>query len=232
MTDHLLRYAYLHLDLFTLLGPLALSFDRKVAFYKSWRHLALPMLLAGSFYIVWDAVFTQLGVWHFNYAHLLGPSLLGLPLEEWLFFIVVPYACVFVYECYRCYTRPRLAAPALRIVTLVLIVLLLGVGLLNLSRWYTSVTFLLTATALGVHYAIFKTRYLENIYIGWLICLLPFFLVNGVLTALPVVLYNDIYNLGIRLYTIPIEDTAYGFLLYLLIVSGMEWNRRRSHSHT
>lgn len=226
MMEHLTRYAYAYLMVFTIFFPFALSFDDKVAFYRNWRYLALPLLLSAAFYIIWDAWFTQMGVWHFNYAHLLGPQLLGLPLEEWLFFIIVPYACVFVYECYRCYTPERLRAGTLKIITLILIISLLAIGLFNLHRWYTSVTLVLTSIGLAAHYALFGTRYLENVYIGWLICLIPFFLVNGVLTALPVVVYNDVENLGIRLYTIPVEDTFYGFLLYLLIVSGMEWNRR------
>lgn len=221
-----MRYAYAYLMVFTIFFPFILSFDKKVAFYKNWRYLALPLLLSAAFYIAWDAWFTRMGVWYFNYAHLLGPQWLGLPAEEWLFFVLVPYACIFVYECYRCYTRERITARTLKVVTAILTVGLLIVGLLNLNRWYTGLTCMLTAVGLALHYARFGTRYLENIYIGWLICLIPFFFVNGVLTALPVVVYNDAENLGIRLYTIPVEDAFYGFLLYLMAISGMEWNRR------
>jgi len=61
----------------------------------------------------------------------------------------------------------------------------------------------------------------------YIISLLPFLIVNGFLTALPVVMYDDAENLGIRIYTIPFEDTVYGMLLMLGNVWGMEWMRGR-----
>jgi lycopene cyclase domain-containing protein len=49
--------------------------------------------------------------------------------------------------------------------------------------------------------------------------LIPFFIVNGILTGSfienEVVWYNNSENLGIRLFTIPIEDTIYALSLIL-----------------
>ncbi len=54
------------------------------------------------------------------------------------------------------------------------------------------------------------------------ILLIPFFIVNGILTGTgleePVVWYNDSRNLGIRLLSIPIEDVVYGFEMILLTI--------------
>src|ERR1700761_1345965 len=97
------HYTYLLIDLLTLLFPLLLSFDKKVAFYKTWKYLWRGVLLTGIFFIVWDVLFTRLGVWSFNDAYILGIRIGGLPIEEWLFFIVVPYACAFIYSCLLAY---------------------------------------------------------------------------------------------------------------------------------
>jgi lycopene cyclase domain-containing protein len=53
--------------------------------------------------------------------------------------------------------------------------------------------------------------------------LIPFFIVNGVLTGSfilnEVVWYDNTENLGIRMFTIPIEDSIYAFSLILANLS-------------
>ena len=54
-----------------------------------------PVLLA---FAAWDLVATARGHWWFNDASILGPRPLGLPIEEWLFFLIVPICAVLTYE--------------------------------------------------------------------------------------------------------------------------------------
>ena len=49
-------------------------------------------------FIPWDIWFTDIGVWWFRDDYITGWKIFLLPIEEWLFFIVVPYACIFIYE--------------------------------------------------------------------------------------------------------------------------------------
>jgi lycopene cyclase domain-containing protein len=51
--------------------------------------------------------------------------------------------------------------------------------------------------------------------------------VNGILTAMPVLIYNDAENMGIRLYTIPLEDAFYGMLNVLQVVTVYEWLKNK-----
>src|SRR6056300_394436 len=94
---------YLLLDAITLFFPLVLSFDQKVAFFKTWRALFPAILIIGIPFLIWDVWFTKMGVWGFNPDYLVGLDIVNLPIEEVLFFVVVPYACTFIYACVKAY---------------------------------------------------------------------------------------------------------------------------------
>jgi lycopene cyclase domain-containing protein len=52
--------------------------------------------------------------------------------------------------------------------------------------------------------------------------MIPFFIVNGLLTSIPIVLYNDLENVGFRWGTIPFEDSFYALALLMLNVAFLE----------
>ena len=81
------HYTYLVLDIASVLFPLALSFDKKVAFYKLWKYLFPAMVISGAFFILWDVLFTAQGVWGFNPKYITGINVFNLPIEEVLFFV-------------------------------------------------------------------------------------------------------------------------------------------------
>jgi len=213
------QYTYFLILAASLAGPLALSFDKKVAFYKQWRYVFQAMIIPALLYIIWDAYFTKLGVWSFNEKYITGMKLIGLPLEEILFFFIVPYCCIFIYACIRSYypnlTNKKRANEILK----ALAVLLLIIGVIYYNKYYTGCTFIFTGIFILLIYLFpnyFKSFDAVSFIVAYAVCLIPFLVVNGFLTALPVVKYNDAENLGIRIYTIPFEDVFYGMLLILM----------------
>ena len=102
------------------------------------------------------------------------------------------------------------------------------------DHWYTLVNFIYALLILGVGYNFFRTT-LPAFFTTYIIILIPFFLVNGVLTGswieAPVVWYNNEENLGIRLGTIPIEDTIYnlGMLLTVFLVTEKLEQKKITH---
>ena len=231
----MMRYTYLLVDFFTILIPFIYSFHPKIRFDKSWKSFFPAMIIAGILFLTWDEVFTKWGVWGFNSDYLIGISLGHLPLEEILFFVCIPYSCVFTYFCLKKFNILYIFNKNIsKIVSLVLIVLLLTTGLLNYQRDYTFSTFILTSLFLVWHQFKNKSEYLPQFYFTYLITLIPFFIVNGILTGTaidtPVVWYNDVENLGIRMGTIPVEDTFYGMLLILLNVTIFEYFENKNQN--
>lgn len=223
------RALYLFLDLGALIVPLVFSFHRRIRFDKQWRAFWPACITVAALFIVWDAAFTSIGVWGFNERYLLGLQVLGLPIEEILFFICIPYACVFTYHVFGTLKNDPWNARIGRWVTWGLVVLLAVVGALNLDRWYTATTCVGLALALaGLGHS--GAQFIGRFLVTYAVILFPFFLINGILTGSlldePVVWYNDAENLGMRLGTIPIEDVFYGMLLILLNVALFErWRK-------
>ena len=226
------RFLYLALDLGAISFPLAFSFYPKAPYYKKWKHLWPAILVPALIFLVWDGLFTRMGVWGFNPRYLTGVYLFNLPIEEVLFFIVVPYSSVFIYEAVVYFLGKGGWELAGRMTALFLIFFLGTLGLLNTGKWYTSVTFLsLTFFLILLLYRL-KSDFLGKFFFSYLFVLIPFFLMNGVLTGSglpePVVWYNDEENLGLRMATIPVEDTFYGMLLILMNVTMFEYAQEKA----
>lgn len=175
-----------------------------------------------------------MGVWGFNPEYLSGIYLFSLPLEEILFFICIPYACVFTYEAVGFLSKKDYLKSYAPKITLILIAALFIIGVLHADRWYTSTTFLLCVLFLLYLHFILKPDYLGKFYLSFLFILIPFFIINGLLTGTgiesQVVWYNDAENLGIRMGTIPVEDTFYGMLLILMNITIFELLQKKSKS--
>jgi len=71
--------------------------------------------------------------------------------------------------------------------------------------------------------------WLSHFYLTYAVILIPFLLINGALTGMftpqPVVSYNDLHNLGVRIFTIPVEDSVY--LLGVMFIVQMIYEGRK-----
>ena len=227
------HYYYLGLDLFTLAFPLLRSFEPRLQYWRKWPGLFTGIAVMAVVFLIWDAIFTANGVWGFNPRYLTGPRFLHLPIEEWLFFLVVPYSCVFIYEALRYYVRRDVLGRIARPLSIALMLVLVVVGVLHIDRIYTAITFLCTAALLALHVFVLKSPWLGRFYLGYAVSLIPFFLMNGILTGWllpePIVWYNNAENLGIRMNTIPIEDSQYLLFFLLLTITFYERPLKRAH---
>lgn len=216
-------FTYLLVNGLSVAVPLAFSFHPRLRFDRNWPAFWPAVLATAGLFIAWDVLYTAWGVWGFNPRYLVGIHWCGLPVEEWLFFVCIPYACVFTYHCFKRLIPTDPLAPLARPLSWALLAGLSAAALLHTDKAYTAVTFAAAAALLLLHVTVLRSTYLGHFYLAYAAILLPFMLVNGTLTGgftpQPVVWYDDSQNLGLRVWTIPLEDFFYSLLLQLTNVT-------------
>lgn len=218
----MIKYLYLFLTLGSLSVPLLYSiFEKKFHFIQHFKIAFKSILIVAIPFLIWDGIFTEIGVWGFNSKYHLSVYLFKMPIEEWLFFFCIPYACLFTHEVLK-YLFPKFKlVKNLTIITSVILIVLTGILLfINFGKLYTTINFIFFLIVI-IYGLKTKLNILQEYLPSFLVILIPFLLVNGVLTgsfiAEPVVWYNNNENLGLRLFTIPIEDVFYAFNLLFSI---------------
>lgn len=222
-----MKFSYLLINFLTIFFPIVLSFDKRVAFFKSWRFIFPALLITGLLFLFWDYLFTIYGVWSFNPEYIIGFNILNLPIEEILFFITVPFACIFVYECLNYYVKTDLLKRFSSPISYILIAFSGLMVLLYYDRVYTLITFGLLAVVLIITEFIVKSTIMSRFYLAYLVSLIPFYLVNGLLTSIPIVMYNDAENMAIRVGTIPLEDHFYSLSMLLINILLFDYFRKK-----
>ena len=211
---------YLWLNIGSIAVPLLYSFHPKLQLYKKFHWLLLSLILTMCIFIPWDIIFTINGIWGFNSDYFLGIKILSLPIEEWLFFICIPFACVFTHYALLLYfPNLKLNKVATKAISISLVLILFILALANYDKWYTFVNFSLAIPLTWLVYK-YNPQLLQHFFLTFLVMLIPFFIVNGVLTGSwidnQVVWYNNAENLGIRMGTIPVEDSIYAYSMILM----------------
>ncbi len=215
MKSEYLIYTYLFINILVIIVPLIRSFESKIAFYKKWKFFVPANILVGILFISWDVYFTRKGVWGFNPDYILNVRILDLPLGEWLFFIFVPYACVFGYEVINYFIRKnifaKIARPATLIISITFLIVAYFFQYLTYTFWVFSISGI-TLLAIGL----IPWKNLGRFYYMFIASVIPFIIMNGILTGLPIVEYDKSQHLGIYIFSIPIEDLIYSLLLLIL----------------
>lgn len=208
--------------------PLIFSFEKQVRYYYKLKYLFPAMLFTGAIFIIWDLRFEERAIWRFNSDFVTSINILNLPIEEWLYFLAVPYLGVFIFEFIKHrflkFERPNLFLA----ISLILLVLFGILAYFTRQKLYPFFTFFLLSIYLA--YTIFRNRFKKHytkFYLAYFVMLVPFILISVVLTALPIIEYNPDHILGIRLFSIPVENFASLFLLLLMNITIYEYLKDR-----
>lgn len=212
-------FTYLLILFFTVIVCFIASFDKRIEFYKHFASFLKAAVVVAIPFILWDAWFTLHGVWWFNFNYTVGIVILGLPIEEWLFFICIPFSCLFTYYCCDKFFNLSWTAAFNNMIVFASVIICSLMALLYTDRAYTFVTALVTVVTLIYLHFYARASWIGQASLVFFILMAGFFPVNGILTGTglesPIVNYNPDESLGVRMLTIPIEDAVYGYSQFL-----------------
>jgi len=220
-------WEYLIFNLIVLAGPIALSFEKGVHYVGRWKAAFKSIFIILVPFIIWDSLVTGRH-WWFNEQYITGVRLAGLPIEEWLFFITVPFSVLFIWEIFSRKTGNPVSKNLRFIKRIFAFFPVGGILLFILGKEYTGLSLIALGIA-GILDAILKTDILarKNTYYYLGIIFLLNLVFNGYLTGRPVVLYGEPFQIGIRIISIPVEDFIYGFSMLLMNTMLFEKFKRR-----
>lgn len=226
-------YTYILVLVFSMAVPVIRSFERKhIHFAGKFQYLFPAMLITGAIFVTWDVFFTRWAIWGFTDEYVLGLYIFGLPVEEWLFFIVIPYVCLFSYEVLNYFIRKDVFGPVSAGISWVLLALFCYLVIQFSEQTYTLWVALFDIALLALVGLAWRPVWMGRFYLMFLVITVPFLLVNGVLTGSfighTVVWYNPSEIMENRILTIPAEDLFYALGMLLMTTSLYEWFRKRA----
>lgn len=218
-------YGWFQLAVFT--GPFLISMLPQFRnFWRHWRALLLGYAAVSLPWILLDALSHARGWWSYSPQHVSSIELLGLPIEEILFFFTVPFACMFVMYVFEARSWSKLTRSSLFAILAVITIACAALAALSVGKERSIVDLVLFLAALG---AALKLGYAkQTIFWTWSAAVLILFLVfNSVLTGLPIVVYDEQFMSGVRIGTIPVEDTFYNFAFLWMFLFVFRYARLR-----
>lgn len=204
--------------------------------FRRYSHFPKPIptlraiFLSASIFVLMDLFVTNVW-WYFNPRFTLGILVGSLPVEEILFFITVPLACLQLWINVKRFYVKKLSSQSERLLTLCLWAILLCLFLIHYALPYTRMVIIALA-CIPILDRLLKTHLMRSwvfiVFVAIITNTLTF-IWNGYLTARPIVTYNPLMKTQLMVLTVPFEDFMYGMVLISLVIILYEYF---SISHT
>ena len=211
-----MKSEYLIFNVIVLAGPLFFGTMRSFYFLDRVKYTILPIVIPAILFLIWDSTVTY-SHWFFNEKYVLGITIFNLPIEEILFFITVPFACLFTWEMIIRRTDKKVLAWINKIRPFIYLTIPVGIFFFISGKHYTGLALSFLGLAVLLDQLLKTNLILEKRFYLYLSLVLLFTLIfNGYLTWRPVVTYGVDYQLDFRIITIPVEDFVYGTALIIM----------------
>jgi len=207
-----LNFEYLIFNAVVISGPGFFGSLKCCYIWNHWKQMLIAIVIPAIPFLLWDALVTG-AHWHFNPLYVSGIKIINLPVEEILFFITVPFACLFTWEMIiRRAKEKQIDLQWLRL--LLYFSLPAGIYFFLIGKQYTGLTLSFVFLANLVDQFLKVNLLFDKRFYFYLLLIVIFTLIfNGYLTWRPVVTYGVGYQLDFRIITIPVEDFFYGISL-------------------
>jgi lycopene cyclase domain-containing protein len=211
-----MQLEYLIFNIVIISGPILIGSFKQFYFLDRWRDTLISASIVAIPYIIWDTLVTDKH-WMFNSHYTLNFRLAHLPIEEWMFFLTVPSACLFTWEMILKRSDVSRIDFGKMVRYMAFVLPIIGVWLFLGGKEYTGLVLIFIALAvfLDMYYAT-NLVYQKRFYLYLALIIVFTIIFNGYLTWRPVVTYGESYQIGLRIFTIPIEDFGYGISLIFL----------------
>lgn len=229
-----MKYEYLIFNIIVISGPLFFGSLKRFFFLNYLKEALVSIVISAIPFIIWDMAVTNRH-WFFAEQYTMGIRFFGLPFEEILFFFTVPFACLFTWQMVKkyfissSYTSNHINSIAdnffsnKTIIFLVILFLIISIFSFFNGLEYTSLSALFfSISILFDKYFGAKIIFTKRFVVYFIFVSIFTVIFNGYLTWRPIVTYDEIYQIGFRIFTIPIEDFFFGYALLILATSLFE----------
>jgi len=224
-----MNYTYLLINLAFLLIPVLLFSVRQLNFTEQSKFIILAVLINVFAFSVPTEFLTQLKVIAFNPSYMTGMTLWQLPIEELLLSLILPLCGLSVYL----FLNLRFPDNGPEKYSLAVSNMMIGVCIAMLyfghQKLYTLFTFSILIVFIVYIEYMNKIRFMYRFYRAFLVSLIPFYILYGVLVNLPVVNFNRLQTLNFSQLNIPFEAPFYFMGMLLLTVYLFELFKSRAN---
>lgn len=191
-------------------------------YFPDVRGLVFVWLFVSTPWLLLDVWQHAAGFWHYNPQFVSTLLVINVPLEEGLFFYLVPLACLTVWQMVCRHRLMVLAWPGYLVVMSLFLLGFVMIGIYGIFMPFRSLIDLVAmVVAYGLLWFFMRHHGGRGMILSWTAVVGVLFMIsNTVLTALPIVEYNDTVMVPWRIGTIPVSDVYYnfGFLWLVLLV--------------
>lgn len=228
-------YTSLILNILILITIIPLSFDKKVKFYSHIEDVIITILFGSFFMLLLEIFFMRRGISGFIPDYIIKTNFFYLPIEKVLFFITIPYSCIFIYEYIRTKFKKDFLLPYVKKINMLVIFIL---TFLLLFSFYKEYPFTILALSDIFIYLYFinklNNNYMGYFYLSYLVTLIPYLISNTLvnnglwfISKSPIIWYNKDKISDLKIFNIPLENTVYFMFFLLTYISIYEFSKSK-----